>query len=111
MTETDLSSARVPAFPLVLHDPFFSVWLRGDTVSATPTTHWTGKQQGMTGFARIDGKPFRFLGEGRRSVIAEPMRQVGHEITPLRTIIRLEGGGVRLELTFTSPLIPEDLEL
>jgi hypothetical protein len=111
MTEIELSSARAPAFPLVVHDPFFSVWLAGDTVSTTATTHWTGKAQGMTGLARIDGKPFRFLGNARDGADGEPMRQVGHEITPLRTIVRLEGGGVRLELTFTSPLIPEDLEL
>jgi hypothetical protein len=108
---TELSSPRVPAFPLVVHDPFFSVWSAGDSVSNAPTTHWTGKAQGMTGLARIDGKPFRFLGAARRGAEAEAMRQSGHDITPLRTIIGLEAGGVRLDLTFTSPLIPEDLEL
>ena len=111
MTETESAGHRVPAFPLVLHDPFTSVWSAGDTASKTATTHWTGKQQGMTGLARVDGRPWRFLGSARGGAEAQPMRQVAHEVTPLRTILHLEGGGVRLTLTFTSPLIPEDLEL
>jgi len=111
MTEAELSSHRVPAFPLVVHDPFFSVWTMGDDVAQAATKHWTGKAQGMTGLARIDGKPYRFLGEPRRGAEATAMRQAGHEITPLRTIVRLEAGGVRIELAFTSPLIPEDVEL
>ena len=100
MTETELSSPRVPAFPLVLHDPFMSVWLAGDDVAAAGTTHWTGKEQQLVGLVRVDGKTYRFLGKSRRGAEGgATLRQVGHEITPLRTIVRLEGAGIRLTVS------------
>src|SRR5690606_33780428 len=37
--------------------------------------------------------------------------QVSRELTPLRTIYRFAAGGVELTLSFTSPLLPDDLEL
>ena len=105
------SSPRAPALPLVVHDPFMSVWLAADALTAAPTTHWTGKRQEITGLVRIDGTAYRFLGDTREGGEAPPLHQIGHEVTPLRTIARFEGGGIALTLTFTSPLIPEDLEL
>lgn len=106
------STARAPVTPLILHDPFMSVWSWSDTLTETWPGHWTGKRQEMSGLARIDGKPWRFL--GRTSSMAEPvpaMEQMMREVTPLRTIYRFAAGGVDLTLTFTSPLLPDDLEL
>lgn len=111
MASHDLSSARAPALPLVVHDPFMSVWLAADDLTAAPATHWTGKRQGIGGLVRIDGTAYRFLGDTREGGEVPPLPQVAHEVTPLRTIVRFAGSGIALTLTFTSPLIPEDLEL
>ena len=105
------SHSRAPAIPLVVHDPFMSVWLAADELTSAATTHWTGKHQGMSGLIRVDGTAFRFLGNDRSGTQASALKQVDCRITPLRTIVRMEGGGIALELTFTSPLIPEDTEL
>lgn len=102
-------SVRVPAVPLVAHDPYFSVWSMNDRLTDDWPKHWTGTVQGMCGLARIDGKPYRFLGPQPKVVPA--MKQVGLELTPTRTIYRFEAGGVRLTLTFLSPLLPRDLDL
>src|SRR5213593_1726472 len=99
---------RPPAAPLVTHDPYFSVWSTSDRLTDDWPKHWTGTVQGMCGLARIDGKPYRYLGPQPKTVPA--MNQVGLEITPTRTIYRFEADGVRLTLTFLSPLLPNDLD-
>jgi hypothetical protein len=64
----------------------------------------------MVGMARIDGKPYRFMGQSY-SPLPPPMRQVSLDAFPTRTVYEFEAGGVRLRLTFMSPLLPDDLEV
>ena len=54
---------RMPSYPLVTHDPYFSVWSPTDTLNTSTTVHWTGKQHSMIGIISVDGKPYTFLGK------------------------------------------------
>src|SRR5687767_10122961 len=101
--------ARPPAVPLITHDPYFSVWSMADQLTAEPTKHWTGSEQQMAGIARIDGSAYRFIGAWPRA--AAPARQAGMEVTPTRTSYRFEQSGVRLDLTFLTPALPQDLDV
>ncbi|HEV7905125.1 MAG TPA: DUF4965 domain-containing protein [Pyrinomonadaceae bacterium] len=101
---------RPPAVPLVTHDPYFSVWAMSDTLAGERTKHWTGAAHGMVGMARIDGKPHRFMGQSY-SPLPAPMRQLRLEVFPTRSVYEFEAEGVRLRLTFLSPLLPDDLEV
>jgi hypothetical protein len=105
-----LAPLRPPAVPLVTHDPYFSVWTMSDSLADDRTKHWTGAPHGMVGMARIDGKPYRFMGQSYNPLPA-PMRQVRLEVLPTRTVYEFEAKGIRLRLTFMSPLLPEDLEV
>ena len=101
---------RPPAVPLVTHDPYFSVWSMSDNLTDDRTRHWTRAFNGMVGMARIDGKSYRFMGQSP-SPSPAPMKQVRLEVLPTRTIYQFEASGVRLSLTFLSPLLPQDLDV
>src|SRR5215217_723686 len=111
-TMTAATTARAPVTPLILHDPFMSVWSWSDVLTDSWPGHWTGEAQQMSGMLRIDGKPWRFIGRSNRMADPVPaMEQISREITPLRTVYRFAAGGVELTLSFVSPLLPDDLEL
>lgn len=54
---------RPPAYPLVTHNPYFSVWAFQDTLAAGPTRHWTGAPQSLEGVVRVDGRAYQFMGQ------------------------------------------------
>ncbi len=106
-----LPALRPPAVPLVTHDPYFSIWSMADRLTDEPTKHWTGSDQPLTGLARIDGQIYRFLGAQARGAQTRPMKQEALELTPTRTIYRFSAAGVRLDLSFVTPALPDDLDV
>ena len=107
--ERSWTALTPPAVPLVACDPYFSVWSFTDRLTDDFTRHWTGTPQALISLVRIDGKPYRLMGIDPADVPALPQRRL--EVRPTQTIYEFVGAGVRITLTFTTPMIPYDLEL
>lgn len=110
---TQRTSDRPPAVPLVVNDPYMSVWSMADNLTDEDTKHWTETNHTMCGLIRIDGQPYRFMGgKFYFSTLDVPIiEQTALEVTPTRTIYTFAIQGVQLTLTFTTALLPHDLEL
>ena len=100
---------RPPSVPLIACDPYFSVWSPADKLTDANTTHWTGKAQRLAGLVKIDGQNFRVMGLEPSQVPALPQTKL--EVLPTRTIYTFDGQGVQLTLTFTTPSLPDDLDV
>ena len=98
---------RIPAIPLVTHDPMFSIWQTSDLPSGEDTSHWTGVRKRLRGSATIDGVQYRFLGRavGRTMTLTQTC------VTPLSTQYTFQADGVQLVVRFTSPLLLDDLDI
>lgn len=102
-------SFRPPAVPLVACDPYFSIWSPADRLTDADTVHWTGKPHRLRSLIRIDGKGYRLM--GTEPAESPALAQTGLEVLPTRTVYRFEGQGVHVDLTFTTPALPEDIDL
>ena len=102
---------RPPAVPLIVHDPYFSIWSMADELNAKNTSHWSGIDQPITGLLRIDGKVRRFIGGQPRWAAIDAMRQVSRQVTATATVYGFESDGVHLDLTFLTPALPDDVDV
>ncbi len=102
---------RPPATPLAVRSPYLSSWLAADTLPGSWATFWTGHITAMTGIARIDGTSYTFMGIPilANQPALQAMTQTDLTVTSTRSIFTLTGGGVKLVVTFFSPVEPGDV--
>ena len=60
---SDAQVNKAPAYPLVVHDPYFSIWSFSDKLNESTTRHWTGADHSLIGLLTVDGQVYKFLGE------------------------------------------------
>lgn len=59
---TDL---RLPSVPLVVNDPYLSIWSPYNQLNEGITRHWTNDEKPMQGWLRVDGVTYCFMGVDR----------------------------------------------
>ena len=108
-TPSEETTFRPPSVPLVVHDPYFSIWSPADKLTDAETVHWTGKKHPLHAMVRIDGKPYRLMGAEPADVPA--MEQVILRVTPTETQYHFQNDEVSVVLYFTCAMYPDDLDL
>lgn len=96
----------LPAYPLWIIDPNFSIWSPCDELNGGDAMFWTGLSRRTYGFVHANGKTYCFM--GRRDG-ALPLKQTDVSISAFGTHYTFEGEGFKLKVDFVSPLPPDDL--
>ncbi len=110
----NLSPRLAPAYPLITHDPYFSIWSFTDEINQSPTKHWSGREHEMLGMIKVDGIDYLFLGSFPQEYLdtsIELALQKDVKLSATQTTYLLSCGGIDVELCFTSPLLMDDLEV
>jgi hypothetical protein len=102
---------RPPAVPLITYDPYLSVWSMASNLTDSWPRLWDGTTKAFTGIIRVDGASFRFMGDSSGGSPAGIAHQLSVTVYPTRTVYVFEQAGVKLTLTFTTPLLPSSLEM
>ncbi|MFZ6023497.1 MAG: glutaminase domain-containing protein [Bacteroidota bacterium] len=63
--------SKAPAYPLVTHDPYFSIWSFSDKLNEGVTKHWTGTDHSLLGYIAVDDTLYKFLGAAPKKM--EPL--------------------------------------
>ena len=60
---------RLPSVPLIVNDPYFSIWSNYNTLNGGPTRMWCEHEKAIEGILRVDGTSYRFMGQGKQNIL------------------------------------------
>ena len=99
---------RVPSIPLFNIDPYFSVWSCSDALYGAPTQHWSGKPCPIVAGVFVGDQFYSVSGfDQDGKALKRRIYQRSVTVTPTQTLYQFENQHLHLELTFTTPLLPE----
>ena len=96
---------RAAAVPLIVHDPYFSIWSASDRLNEADPVHWSGVRQAIRASIHVNGKDYGFMGDAPASLKAD---QISCQVTATSTAYVFVAGTIAFELKFTSPLLLTD---
>ncbi|KAG4411703.1 hypothetical protein IFR04_015157 [Cadophora malorum] len=106
------SPARPPAIPLAVKSPYLNFYQfagsdggNGGLLAGEWPSFWAGQIAAWTGMIKVDGTTYTWMGNpGPQSVT-----QKSFEYTSTRSVFIMDvGGRVEMNITFLSPITPED---
>jgi hypothetical protein len=106
--------SKAPAYPLITHNPYFSIWSFTDKLNESTTKHWTGSNQSIVGLIKVDNQVYKFLGKDASASENDKMmqaKQLSVNMSATQTTYQFDCGAVSLNVTFTSPLIITDINI
>ena len=104
------AALRPPAVPLVVTDPYFSIWSTSDKLADSWPSHWNGHPAALHALLRVGNATYRLMGPGSEgSQHAPAFPQVGvAAVTATRTTYAFAGAGLAVSVSFLTPAIASD---
>ncbi|KAI2618159.1 glutaminase A [Hypoxylon sp. NC1633] len=111
---SSFSPARPPAIPLAVKGPYLNSWLdvgsdggNGGHLAGEWAKFWTQQVTGWTGFIRVDGTAYTWLGAAPGADVVD---QLEFSYTSTRSsFVMSVADKVEMNITFLSPVTPNDL--
>ena len=103
-----MNQRLLPAYPLFVNDPYFSIWSDSDNLNESDTIFWNGKKKKTYGLIHVDGITYSFLGNVDNVL---KLQQTNLNVTAFSTDYTFENDEFILNLSFISPLLLTNLDL
>jgi len=106
---------RPPSTPLFVQSPLVNVWTNADAPNQQPNTRWQGGLADVTAAVRVGGAAYLLIGDpapgwaGAGGLAAAP--QTAAAVWATQTRLSFNAGGCAVNVTFTTPALPDDFEL
>ncbi len=108
MEKIKSSKQLLPAYPLFVKDPFFSLWSQSDKLNESDTVFWTGMKRRSYGLVHCDGVAYSFMGIVENT---KALEQTSVELTAFTTAYTFTCEKFDLKVTFISPLPLKELDI
>ncbi|KUJ24358.1 glutaminase GtaA [Mollisia scopiformis] len=107
------SPARPPAIPIAVKSPYFNTLQfagsdggNGGYLYGQWTTFWAGQVTAWTGLIKVDNVTYTWMGDPTND---QTVTQTAFSYTSTRSVFIMDvGGKVEMNITFLSPLTPDD---
>ncbi|KAF2720917.1 DUF1793-domain-containing protein, partial [Polychaeton citri CBS 116435] len=111
------SPKRPPAIPLAVRSPYLNVWQaagldggNGGYLAGQWPSHWSGNPVGWSGLIRVDGRSYTWMGQPNADLNLPTANQTAFSYTSTRSTFIMDiAGSVSMNVTFLSPVVPNDL--
>ena len=92
----------LPAYPLFVKDPNFSLWSTMEALNESNVQSWWGAEKKIYGFIRTEGKTYCFLGDGKEFQNCGVCNavQTALSVTAFSTDYEFTAGTARLKIRF-----------
>lgn len=103
----------LPAYPLFVKDPNFSLWIRNDKLNGENLTTWYGEKKKIYGLIKTEGKTYCFMGDAMdlKDMGVISATETDLKVTAFNTEYTFKAGNAELRLKFVSSLLPNDFYL